>query len=127
MAAHAESGLTLRARIAVVGNYLPRQCGIATFTTDLCDAICTKYRYPARVHFELEEGDLSSYLQAAAFLNFSNVDLVCPQHEYGIFGAEASTNTTEMFATSSVPAVIRLQQTAMRSIFIMAQPTLPSR
>src|SRR5580704_2550707 len=76
-------------RIAVVGNYLPRRCGIATFTTDLCDAIHAEYgttellalpvndteegyAYPARVRFELSEGNLASYRQAADFLNFSN-------------------------------------------------------
>jgi hypothetical protein len=94
---------SLPSRVAVIGNYLPRQCGIATFTTDLCDAIGTEYEtvqllavpvndpgsqyiYPPRVRFELMEGDPSSYDAAADFLNFNNVDLVCLQHEYGIFG-----------------------------------------
>jgi len=94
---------SLPSRVAVIGNYFPRQCGIATFTTDLCDAIGTEYEtaqlmavavndpgahysYPPRVRFELTEGDPSSYDDAADFLNFSNVDLVCLQHEYGIFG-----------------------------------------
>jgi hypothetical protein len=80
-------------RIAVVGNYLPRRCGIATFTTDLCDALHAEYGtrellalpvndsaegydYPARVRFELSEDHLASYRQAADFLNFSNIDLV---------------------------------------------------
>src|SRR4029077_18850259 len=93
-------------RIAVVGNYLPRRCGIATFTTDLCDALHAEYGttellalpvndseegydYPARVRFELSEDNLASYRQAADFLNFSNIDLVCLQHEYGIFGGRA--------------------------------------
>ena len=35
--------LSLPSRIAVIGNYLPRQCGIATFTTDLCDAVSTEF------------------------------------------------------------------------------------
>src|SRR3984893_8514030 len=93
-------------RIAIVGNYLPRRCGIATFTTDLCDAIHSEYgatellalpvndveegySYPPRVRFELSEDNLASYRQAADFLNFSNIDLVCLQHEYGIFGGQA--------------------------------------
>src|SRR5208282_5759206 len=80
---------TLPTRIAVVGNYLPRRCGIATFTTDLCDAIHAEYgatellalpvndieegyKYPARVRFELSQDELASYRQAADFLNFSN-------------------------------------------------------
>ncbi len=85
-------------RIAVVGNYLPRRCGIATFTTDLCDAIHAEfgttellalpvndtdegYTYPARVRFALSQDNLDSYRHAADFLNFSNIDLVCLQHE----------------------------------------------
>src|ERR1700692_1340211 len=78
---------TLPNRIAVVGNYLPRQCGIATFTADLCDAIHAEYgatellalpmndteegySYPARVRFELSEGDVASYRPAGRFLYF---------------------------------------------------------
>src|ERR1700747_2651111 len=96
----------LPGRIAVVGNYLPRHCGIATFTTDLCDALHAEYgttellalpvndteegyTYPARVRFELSEDNLASSRQAADFLNFGNIDLVCLQHEYGIFGGPA--------------------------------------
>ena len=84
--------MTLPVRVAVIGNHIPRQCGIATFTTDLCDAIAVEYgaasvfvvevndpqsRYssPARVRFELTEGDHSSYQAAANFLNSSNLDL----------------------------------------------------
>src|SRR6202051_631146 len=103
---NSQSKPSLPSRIAVIGNHLPRQCGIATFTTDLCDAISAEfgatelqalpvndteegYRYPERVRFELSEDNLSSYWQAADFLNFSNIDLVCLQHEYGIFGGRA--------------------------------------
>ena len=103
------SGAGLPSRIAVVGNYLPRQCGIATFTTDLCEAISTEYgsarlfavpvndtelgyAYPARVRLALQQDDLSSYEQAADFLNFTNFDLVCLQHEYGIFGGPAGSH-----------------------------------
>ena len=81
-------------KIAVVGNYLPRRCGIATFTADLCTSIARQYsdiqcfaipvndiaegyKYPADVRFEIEENDLSSYRRAADFLNISDVDVVC--------------------------------------------------
>jgi hypothetical protein len=47
------------------------------------------YNYPVKVRFELSEDTPASYRQAADFLNFSNVDLVCLQHEYGIFGGRA--------------------------------------
>jgi glycosyltransferase involved in cell wall biosynthesis len=110
----------LPGRIAVVGNYLPRRCGIATFTTDLCDAIHAEYgatellalpvndteagyAYPARVRFELSEDNLASYRQAADFLNFSNIDLVCLQHEYGIFGGRAGAHILELLRRLQMP------------------------
>ena len=94
--------------MAFIGNYLPRQCGIATFTTDLCEAIAEEYKgtacialpvndteagyeYPARVRFELTEKDIESYRRAADFLNINNVDMVSLQHEYGIFGGRAGS------------------------------------
>jgi glycosyltransferase involved in cell wall biosynthesis len=107
-------------RIAVVGNYLPRRCGIATFTTDLCDALHAEYGaaellalpvndteegyiYPSRVRFELSEDNLTSYRQAADFLNFSNIDLVCLQHEYGIYGGRAGGHILELLRRLQMP------------------------
>src|SRR5580693_2193072 len=107
-------------RIAIVGNYLPRRCGIATFTTDLCDALHAEYGttellalpvndseegydYPPRVRFELAEDSLASYRQAADFLNFSNIDLVCLQHEYGIFGGRAGGHILELLRRLRMP------------------------
>lgn len=104
----APPGVNIR-RIAVIGNYLPRRCGIATFTTDLCESLAVAYpdvscfaipvndtpegyAYPPRVRFELEQNELSSYQRAADFLNINNVDLVCVQHEYGIFGGPAGSH-----------------------------------
>ena len=116
---------SLPSRVAVIGNYLPRQCGIATFTTDLCDAIGeeyetvqllavpvndpgSQYNYPPRVRFELMEGDPSSYDAAADFLNFSNVDLVCLQHEYGIFGGPAGSHILRLLRRLKMPVVTTL-------------------
>ena len=115
----------LPSRVAVIGNYLPRKCGIATFTTDLCDAIHTEfgttellalpvndteegYRYPSRIRFELSQDDLASYQQAADFLNFSNIDLVCLQHEYGIFGGSAGAHILELMRRLKIPIVTTL-------------------
>jgi len=112
-------------RIAVVGNYLPRHCGIATFTTDLCDAIHAEYgttellalpvndteegyAYPSRVRFELSEDNPASYRQAADFLNFSNIDLVCLQHEFGIFGGRAGAHILELLRRLNMPFVTTL-------------------
>ncbi len=117
--------LALPSRIAVIGNYLPRQCGIATFTTDLCEAVSneygterlfalpvndpeSEYDYPERVRFELTEEKLSSYQDAAEFLNFTNVDLVCVQHEYGIFGGTAGSHILELLRNLRMPIVSTL-------------------
>src|SRR6185437_7873077 len=100
------TGLSQIARIAFIGNYFPRKCGIATFTSDLFTAVAVEhpssecfsismndikegYGYPDVVRFEIEEQDLASYLRAADFLNISNVDVVCLQHEFGISGGPA--------------------------------------
>ena len=112
-------------RIAVIGNHLPRQCGIATFTTDLCDAIAAEYGaallsvvaindrqssylYPKRVRFEISEGDLASYRAAADCLNASNVDLVCLQHEYGIFGGKSGNYIMELLKHLKMPVITTL-------------------
>jgi len=112
-------------RIAFIGNYLPRQCGIATFTTDLCEAIATEYKhttcialpvndleagyaYPPRVRFELTEKDIESYRRAADFLNINNVDLVCLQHEYGIFGGRAGSHILALLRELRMPIVTTL-------------------
>jgi glycosyltransferase involved in cell wall biosynthesis len=115
----------LPARVAIIGNYLPRKCGIATFTTDLCDALHAEYEstellalpvndtpegysYPARIRFELSQDELASYRQAADFLNFSNIDLVCVQHEYGIFGGPAGAHILELLRRLHMPIVTTL-------------------
>jgi len=112
-------------RIAVIGNHLPRQCGIATFTADLCNAIAAEYRsselsvvavndplspyaYPARVRFEVTEGDISSYRAAASFLNSRDFDVVCLQHEYGIYGGKAGSYVLELLKHLRMPVVTTL-------------------
>ena len=117
--------LPLPTRIAFVGNYLPRQCGIATFTTDLCTAIAAEYGgnrlfaipvndpesayvYPERVRIELEQEDYSSYERAADFLNFNGNDLVCLQHEYGIFGGAAGSHILALLRGLRMPLVTTL-------------------
>ena len=112
-------------RIAFIGNYLPRQCGIAAFTTDLCEAIAlqysetscialpindvaTGYAYPPRVRFELTEKDIDSYLRASDFLNINNVDLVCLQFEYGIFGGRAGSHILALLRGLRMPIVTTL-------------------
>jgi glycosyltransferase involved in cell wall biosynthesis len=112
-------------KIAFVGDYLPRQCGIATFTSDLLEAVADAhpqsqcfsvsvndikggYEYAEVVRFEIEEQDLSSYLRAADFLNISNVDIVCLQHEFGIFGGPAGGHILGLLRELRMPVVTTL-------------------
>lgn len=112
-------------KIAFVGDYLPRKCGIATFTSDLLSAVAAAhpqsqcfsvsvndnhggYDYPEEVRFEIEEQDLSSYLRAADFLNISNVDIVCLQHEFGIFGGPAGGHILALLRELRMPVVTTL-------------------
>src|SRR5580658_7401811 len=119
------AALPLPTRIAVIGNYLPRQCGIATFTTDLRTAIASEYGsarlfaipvndpessydYPDRVRMEIEQEDCASYERAAEFLNFNGNDLVCLQHEYGIFGGPAGSHILRLLRRLKMPLVTTL-------------------
>ena len=112
-------------KIAFVGDYLPRKCGIATFTSDLLAAVAAAYPqsqcfsvsvndipggydYPQVVRFEIEEQDLSSYLRAADFLNISDVDIVCLQHEFGIFGGRAGGHILALLRELRMPVVTTL-------------------
>jgi glycosyltransferase involved in cell wall biosynthesis len=111
--------------IAFLGDYLPRKCGIATFTSDLLGAVAARhpqgrcfavpvndiegcYRYPEVVRFEIEEQDLDSYRRAANFLNTSDVDLVSIQHEFGIFGGPAGSHLLPLLRELTAPVVTTL-------------------
>lgn len=113
------------AKVAFLGDYLPRKCGIATFTTDLRRAIATEfpallcpvlavndveagYDYPAEVRFEIAEQDLSSYLRAADFLNITAVDVLCVEHEFGIFGGPAGSHVLALLRELRMPIVTTL-------------------
>ena len=119
------SRLPLPTRIALVGNYLPRECGIATFTTDLCNALAAEYGagrqfaipvndpdssydYPEQVRLELTQEDIASYERAADFLNFNSNDLVCLQHEYGIYGGVAGRYILALLRRLKMPLVTTL-------------------
>lgn len=112
-------------KVALLGNHTPRRCGIATFTTDLANAIADdpaaldsfvlamndpgeRYAYPPRVRFEITEGDIASYRRAADFLNVNAVDIVCVQHEYGIFGGKAGSYLLVLLRELRMPIVTTL-------------------
>ena len=111
--------------VVFLGNYLPRQCGIATFTADLCEAVAREapeldcyavamndtpegYAYPARVRFDLFQNDLEAYRQLADFLNMGGADIVCIQHEYGIFGGPAGLDLLVALRRLKMPIVTTL-------------------
>ncbi|WP_029584762.1 glycosyltransferase family 4 protein [Bradyrhizobium sp. URHD0069] len=112
-------------RIAFIGNSLPRRCGIATFTTDLQQAISTSrpnletgivamtesgqaYDYPSSVALQIEDGNIEEYVRAAAFLNAGRFDTVCLQHEFGIFGGEAGAHILALLSRLTMPVVTTL-------------------
>jgi len=112
-------------KIAFLGDYLPRKCGIATFTYDLRHALTEAYpniesfvapvndlsdgyEYPGEVRFEFGENDLDSYRRTADYLNFSNADVVCLQHEYGIYGGPAGSFILALLRDLRIPVVTTL-------------------
>jgi len=112
-------------RVAFIGNYLPRQCGIATFTTDLCESFSEQfpdiqtmvlamndtsdgYPYPEMVRYQLRETNLFDYERAANFLNQQAVDAISLQHEFGIFGGTWGKNILTLLRNVNAPVVTTL-------------------
>jgi glycosyltransferase involved in cell wall biosynthesis len=112
-------------RVAFLGDYMPRQCGIATFTTDICEAVASEfpecdclvgavndrpegYDYPARIRFEIDEKEIDSYRRAADFLNINNVEVVSVQHEFGIYGGPAGSHLLGCLRDVHMPVVTTL-------------------
>ncbi|MCU0648996.1 MAG: glycosyltransferase, partial [Gemmatimonadaceae bacterium] len=112
-------------RVGVIGNHLPRQCGIATFTTALRDAIAVAFpaldaqvvamndpgpshAYPASVRFSIADHDIAAYRRAADYLNGAHLDAVSVQHEYGIFGGRAGALVLTLLRELRMPIVTTL-------------------
>jgi len=109
-------------RVAFIGNSLPRRCGIATFTTDLQQAVgaspsapqvtlvamtdaARHYEYPPVVGFQIHDEVAEEYDRAADFLNARCVDVVSLQHEFGIFGGEAGGLIVQLLRRLKMPIV----------------------
>src|SRR5580700_2761090 len=124
-------------RVAFIGNYLPRRCGIATFTHDIHRAVSTArpgletcvvamtdagrtYDYPPAVRFEIHDEKIGDYVAAAEFLNSAGFDVVSLQHEYGIFGGLAGGNIVELLSRLEMPVVTTLHT-------VLAKPTAIQR
>lgn len=124
-------------RIAFIGNSLPRRCGIATFTSHLQQAVEASrkgvetsivamtdhghaYDYPPVVGFQVHDDRPEDYLRAAEFLNGGEFDVVCLQHEFGIFGGEAGSHILLLLARLNMPIVTTFHT-------VLAEPTPAQR
>jgi glycosyltransferase involved in cell wall biosynthesis len=129
--------MTQLSRVAFIGNSLPRQCGIATFTSDLHQAVSfgrpnmdativamtdhnARYDYPSAVRFQVNDMNKDDYERAADFLNAGKIDVVCLQHEFGIFGGEAGSHILALLTRLKMPIVTTLHT-------VLASPTPAQR
>ena len=108
----------------MLGNHTPRQCGIATFTEDLAQALADggpdidvmvaamndsrSYAYPPRVRITIEQDDLGAYEAAADELNGCGIDVLSVQHEFGIFGGPAGSYLLTLLRRVRMPIVTTL-------------------
>src|SRR3989442_2963177 len=122
--------------VCFVATYPPRECGIATFTSDLRRAICERpngakasiiaitntasgYKYPSETVFEIRQNELSDYRLAAEYANSSGADVVCLQHEFGIFGGRDGRYAIEFLERLRKPVV-----TALHTVLQQPSPGL---
>ncbi|WP_313536559.1 glycosyltransferase family 4 protein [Sphingomonas sp.] len=111
--------------LALIGNFLPRKCGIATFTTDTYTALAERYpdiqvdvyamddlpghyAYPPQVTGSIAQNDRSAYLETARKIEASGAEALWIQHEYGIFGGAAGEQLLALTDRVSVPVIVTL-------------------
>ncbi|MHC4271734.1 MAG: glycosyl transferase family 1, partial [Planctomycetota bacterium] len=112
-------------KVAFVASYLPRKCGIATFTSDLIHNIKTyaksdfeplvvamrsesSLKYNDPVKFEIRQNVKKDYISAADYINFSHVDVISVQHEFGLFGGEAGSYLNILLKRLNAPIITTL-------------------
>lgn len=116
-------------KIAVLGNSLPRRCGIATFTDNLINSLIRNqyipegkhevfviamndndktYDYPELVRLSVRQQEQQDYIRAAAYVNASHADLCLVQHEFGIYGGESGAFLLSFIEALQVPVVTTL-------------------
>ena len=124
-------------RIALLGTYPPRRCGIATFTHDLGQALVVagsslrviavtdasaSVELEEPVRYEIRRGARQDYARAAEQINYSDAQLICLQHEFGIYGGDDGSHLLAFLAQLRKPAiatlhtVLRAPSDARRSI-----------
>jgi glycosyltransferase involved in cell wall biosynthesis len=131
------SNLEALRSIALIGSYVPRRCGIATFTADLASGLAVAsggmhveivamnddrsgHDYPSEVEFEVGQNELADYRVAADHLNASRIDVVSVQHEYGIFGGVDGAHILKLIAQLRMPVVTTLHT-------VLSRPTAGQR
>lgn len=111
--------------LALIGNFLPRKCGLATYTTDTFTALKGRfpdlkidvyamddhpgrYEYPPEVTRSIPEQDRVAYLDAARAIEASGAQAIWLQHEYGIFGGPAGEHILALLDRVSLPVIVTL-------------------
>ena len=114
-----------RNKVAFISSFLPRKCGIATFTSDLIESVSaaaaghfdplvvalrpdSDANYENPVKFEIRQNVRSDYICAADYINFSHVDLISVQHEFGLFGGDAGSYLNLLLKRLKAPVVTTL-------------------
>ncbi|MEQ1783355.1 MAG: glycosyltransferase family 4 protein [Hyphomonadaceae bacterium] len=112
-------------RAAMIGNFPPRKCGIATFTRDTFESLSAalprtewnlvvmedrggNHTYPRPVTHVIPQDDIAAYQQTADDLNRSGVEVVFLQHEFGIFGGESGAHILTLLRRLQMPVVTTL-------------------
>ncbi len=110
-------------RLALIGNALPRKCGLATYTTHVADALRAAYPEMQLDHYAMDDGSgdyypdpiiaidaesLDAYHQAAKAIEESGADAIWLQHEFGIFGGAAGSHILELVAATDLPLILTL-------------------
>jgi len=123
--------------LALIGNFLPRKCGLATYTTDTYTALKHRfpemqvdvyamddrpegYDYPDAVTRSIPQQDRAAYFDAARAIEASGAQAVWVQHEYGIFGGSAGEHLIALLDRLSIPVIATLHT-------ILEQPTADER
>ena len=111
------------AHLALIGNALPRKCGLATFTSHVADALAARYPAMRLDHYAMddgsgvdypdgitviEDGSAAAYRDAAATIEASGADAIWLQHEYGIFGGTAGSHILELIGATDLPLIVTL-------------------
>ena len=114
-------------KIVCIGNYVPRQCGISTFTRDLTESIIQNnieknikaeafvvamndqnktYEYPDIVKYTIRQEYQKDYLEAVKFINYSNAEICILQHEFGIYGGKNGIFLLPLIHKLKIPLIV---------------------